>query len=182
MPQPIRVEIVPYTAAWPEAAGQEMERITCTLFAETVEVHHIGSTSVPGLAAKPVIDLMAIVDDVTEIDRYRPMWENLNYEAWGELGIARRRYFTRNDEGGKRIAQLHCFGRGSSHVERHLAFRDYLRSHPEVARAYESEKRRCASLYPDDSHRYSDCKADWIVETESKALAWYRSRDRTKLV
>ena len=81
MPPPIRVEIVPYSTTWPEFARQEMDRILCTLFDAIFEIHHIGSTSVPGLAAKPVIDLMAIVDDVAEIDGAWPKWAPLQRPA-----------------------------------------------------------------------------------------------------
>jgi GrpB-like predicted nucleotidyltransferase (UPF0157 family) len=97
------------------------------------------------------------------------------YRGWGELGIPGRRYFTRDSESGTRVAQLHCFAQGSPHIERHLAFRDYLRAHPSIASAYASEKLRCAGLHSGDSHQYSDCKAYWIIRVETEALHWYRS-------
>jgi len=145
-----------------------------------VVVHHVGSTSVPGLAAKPIIDLMPVVGDLAEIDRLRGRVEALGYGWHGELGIAGRRYCTLDDQAGVRAVQLHIFQANSPHVERHVALRDYLRAHPEVARAYENEKRRAQSLHPDDSHRYTDEKAAWIRDAEVKALEWYaqqRSRE-----
>lgn len=135
----------------------------------------MGSTAVPGLAAKPIVDLMPVVTDISLIDDSETVFERLGFRAWGELGISGRRYFTRETASGTRVTQLHCFALGSPHIERHLAFRDYLRAHPPIAFAYQSEKRRCSDLHPRDSHAYSDCKADWIMRVESEALQWYRN-------
>jgi GrpB-like predicted nucleotidyltransferase (UPF0157 family) len=141
-----------------------------------VTVHHIGSTSVPGLAAKPIIDLMPLVTDLADLDRDRLRVEALGYGWHGEFGIQGRRYCTLSDEAGARIVQLHFFRADSPQVERHIAFRDYLRAHPEAAGAYEKEKRRARDLYPNDSHAYTDEKAAWIRETEAKAVVWFAQR------
>jgi GrpB-like predicted nucleotidyltransferase (UPF0157 family) len=137
-----------------------------------VTVHHIGSTSVPGLAAKPIIDLMPLVTDLAGLDRDRGRIEALGYKWHGEFGIPERRYCTLNDEKGARIVQLHFFEADSSQVNRHIAFRDYLRAHPETAKAYEIEKRRARDLHPSDSNAYCDEKAAWIQKTEARALVW----------
>jgi GrpB-like predicted nucleotidyltransferase (UPF0157 family) len=100
-----------------------------------VIVHHIGSTSVPGLAAKPIIDLMPLVTDLVDLDQQCWLIEALGYKWHGEFGILGRRYFTLYDQTGIRIVQLHFSKADSSHAERHIAFRDYLRNHPEAASA-----------------------------------------------
>jgi len=142
-----------------------------------VAVHHIGSTSVPGLAAKPIIDLMPLVTDLADLDRDRRRVEALGYEWHGELGISGRRYCALSDAAGIRIVQLHFFfAVDSTQVERHIAFRDYLRAHPDVASAYEKEKRRARGLHPNDSHAYTDEKDAWIRDTEAKALTWFAER------
>lgn len=178
MPPPIKVEIVPYSVAWPGIALRELERLCGARGSVFDVVHHIGSTAVPGLAAKPILDLMAVAADVCHFDEAVPVLERLGYRGWGELGISGRRYFTQDLEGVGRVVQLHCFAEGSPHIERHLAFRDYLRAHPDVASAYQGEKERCACLHADDSHAYSDCKADWIIRVEAEALRWYWGSER----
>ena len=76
--------------------------------------------------------------------------------------------------------QLHFFSADSPQFERHIAFRDYLRAHPDVAGAYEKEKRRARDLHPDDSHAYTDEKDAWIRATEAKALAWFARQEAAR--
>ena len=139
-----------------------------------VTVHHIGSTAVPGLTAKPIIDLMPLVTDLSGLDRQQLRVEALGYGWHGEFGMPGRRYCTLSNGAGIRIAQLHFFEAGSPHATRHIAFRDYLRTHPAAARAYADEKRRARDLHPADSHAYSDEKATWVAEMEIKALTWFQ--------
>ena len=153
-------------------ASRYAERLR-VLGSTLLKVHHIGSTSVPGLIAKPIIDLLPVVTDLTDLDRKRESVEGLGYEWHGEFGMPGRRYCTLPDESGVRIAQLHFFKVGSPEIERHIAFRDYLRAHPPVAGAYEREKIRARDLHPSDSHAYTDEKSAWIKETEAKALIWF---------
>jgi GrpB-like predicted nucleotidyltransferase (UPF0157 family) len=156
-------------------AASHVERLRA-LGSKLVTVHHIGSTSVPGLVAKPIIDLMPLVKNLAGLDRQRQHIEALGYIWCGELGISGRRYCTFSDEAGIRAAQLHFFEADSLQVERHIAFRDYLRAHPEVANAYENEKRRAQELYPNDSHAYTDEKSAGIRDTEAKALVWFNQQ------
>jgi GrpB-like predicted nucleotidyltransferase (UPF0157 family) len=172
---PISVFLVPYNPAWPKIAAALLRTLGSTLFA----VHHIGSTSVPGLAAKPIINLMRIVTALDDLDRKRSLVEALGYSWHGELGMTGRRYCTLSDEGSTRIAQLHIFAADSPHIGRHLAFRDYLRAHPEVAHAYEGEKRRARDQHPNGSHAYADEKEAWIRRAEVDALAWFAEQQTT---
>jgi len=177
MPPPIRVELIPHDPDWKILAAAESQRIHDR--AESiVVVHHIGSTSIPGICAKPIIDLMPVVLRLSELDGFRSTLETLGYEWWGELGLAGRRYCTRSDPEGRRLVQLHCYQEGSPEIERHLAFRDYLIERPDIAQAYEHEKRRCAERHPDNSHAYGDCKNAWINLVEAQALAAFRFSSR----
>jgi GrpB-like predicted nucleotidyltransferase (UPF0157 family) len=171
IPQPIPVTLAAYNPDWLEMAQFHSKRLS-VLGPILAVVHHIGSTAVVGLSAKPIIDLMPLVTDLALLDQERSKIQALGYSWHGELGIIGRRYCTLSDADGIRIVQLHFFQIDSPHAERHLAFRDFLRAHPETARAYENEKRRARDLYPDDSHAYNDEKAEWVRATEAKALEW----------
>ena len=176
MPPPIKVELAPHSANWEPAAREETLRLHQALEASLVQVHHIGSTAIPGIHAKPIIDLMPVVRAVAELDAKQSVFLRLGYQYWGEYGIPGRRYCTLDEPStGRRKFQLHCFAAGSSEIERHLAFRDYLRANPAKAQEYDQEKRRCRDLHPDDSHAYSDAKADWIAAQLAEALAHSRS-------
>jgi len=175
MPPPIPVVLAAYDPEWPRIAALHAERLR-VLGSVLLVVRHIGSTSVPGLAAKPIIDLMPLVTDFADLDRERLQIELLGYSWHGELGISGRRYCALSDPAGRRIVQLHFFEADSPHAKRHLAFRDYLRSHPDAAGAYEKEKHRARDLHPNDSHAYADEKAAWIRDAEAKALIWFATR------
>ena len=176
MPLPIPVVLAPYNPDWPRQAARHGEALR-VLGSVLVHVHHIGSTAVPGLAAKPIIDLMPLVRSLSALDRERARIEAIGYAWHGAYGIPGRRYCTLTDEAGVRAVQFHCFRAASPRAIRHLAFRDYLRAFPEVARAYEAEKRRARALHPDDSHFYTDEKSAWIRTTEATALAWHAERN-----
>ena len=136
--------------------------------------YHIGSTAVPGLAAKPIIDLMVVVRDVTLVDALAGRFEALGYELLGELGIAGRRYLRKG--GAERSHQIHIFNlKCEHHIVRHLALRDYLRAYPTVAETYAQLKRKLAAQYPYDIEGYCAGKDSLVKELERKALAWYDS-------
>jgi GrpB-like predicted nucleotidyltransferase (UPF0157 family) len=141
-----------------------------------VAVHHIGSTAVPGLLAKPVIDLLGETGDLARIEAARPALEGLGLEGpgwrWrGENGEAGRRYFTRDDpETGARDVHLHVYAAGDPALAWRLAFRDRLRADPAVAAAYAREKARCAALHPDDSGAYAACKKAWTDGVAKEAV------------
>jgi GrpB-like predicted nucleotidyltransferase (UPF0157 family) len=171
----IGVELHPHSPQWAAMARAETERLAAELGGLLLKVEHMGSTAIPGIAAKPIIDLMPIARDDSSLDAIEPGMRKLGYEWLGEFGIPGRRYCRKNDPlTGKRKFQLHCFADGASEIARHLAFRDYLRAFPEIAKEYEAEKRRAAALHPDNTLAYNDAKNDWIKKTERDALAWSR--------
>jgi GrpB-like predicted nucleotidyltransferase (UPF0157 family) len=172
MPAPIPVILAPHNPAWASQAQQEGERLKSASGDVIVAVHHIGSTAIPGICAKPILDLIPVVRSLAGLDIKRQSVQDLGYAWWGEYGLPGRRYCTFDDpQTGHRTVQLHCFEQGSPEITRHLAFRDYLRSHPELAREYEAEKLRCRNQHRSDSHAYSDCKAVWIRRVEELALS-----------
>ncbi len=166
------VELVDPQAEWAEKARAESGRLSAAIGDTLMTIHHIGSTSIPDIKAKPVIDLLPIVASLAALDAREARVIALGYEWLGEFGLPGRR-FLRMDLNGKRVFNVHCYEQSNPEVTRHLAFRDYLRAHPEIAKAYEAEKIRAAAVCPDDVLAYNDQKNAWIKETERKALQWY---------
>lgn len=136
-----------------------------------VDVHHIGSTAIPGIRAKPVVDLLLEVTDLPSFEERRTVLEELGYAWWGENGVAARRFCTLDDvKSVRRIIHLHVFACASPDVTRHLAYRDLMNKEPKLAYEYECMKIECQRLHPDDSNAYSFCKAPWIKMVEARAI------------
>jgi GrpB-like predicted nucleotidyltransferase (UPF0157 family) len=175
----IAVTLVPHAPAWAEMARAESARLKGALGDVLLRVEHMGSTSIPGIMAKPILDFIPVATNLEALDAARGALEALGYDYLGEFGIPTRRYCRLNDRvTGARKFQLHCFAQDSPEIARHLAFRDYLRAHPGIAKAYEAEKLRAAALHPDNVLLYNDAKNDWIKRTEQDALAWWQALDK----
>lgn len=173
----IEVELVPHNPAWADRAAAESARLKAALGDNLLAVEHIGSTAIPGIAAKPIVDLLPIVADLAALNAARPAIEALGYVWRGEFGLEGRRYCVLSDTTGRRIVQAHCYQADSPEVERHLVYRDHMRAHPDEAAAYEAEKQRAAALHAHDSLAYNGEKNDWIKAAEKRAAAW-RARVR----
>ena len=170
-----RVEVVPHSPGWDAEFRAEAQRLRDALGGEVVAVHHVGSTAIPGISAKPIIDILLAVREVERLDDLGPEMSGLGYEARGEFGIPGRRFFVKTTD-GRRTHHIHAFATGTPELERHLAFRDYMISHPENARAYGRLKEGLAREFPTDIEAYMDGKDAFIKEMEREALAWRRSR------
>jgi len=170
------IAVVPYDPLWPQAYAAASGEIATAMGTNLLEIHHIGSTAIPGIHAKPVIDMLGIASDLMTVDQRTAQMKSLGYEAMGEFGISGRRYFRRDNANGQRTHQLHTFQLGSPDIQRHLDFRDYLRAHPELANQYARLKRELAATYSNDMEAYMDGKDGFIKEMESQALAWSAAR------
>ncbi|WP_336756123.1 GrpB family protein [Pantoea sp. USHLN298] len=159
--------LVPYDKQWPVMFDAESSRLKALLGKCVKHVYHIGSTSVPGLSAKPVIDILLEVCDINELDKYNAAMLCAGYVARGENGIAGRRYFTKG--GDRRSHHVHAFSVGDIQILRHLAFRDYLRKNRDIAANY-AEIKCVAASNCNDAHRYSAFKADFIEHHLQLAL------------
>jgi GrpB-like predicted nucleotidyltransferase (UPF0157 family) len=172
-----KVEVVPHDPRWRDAFEAEAKQVAAALGGNVVAVHHIGSTAIPGIYAKPIVDLLVEVRDVTEVDGRSSAMESLGYEVMGEYGIPGRRYFRKDTPEGVRTHHIHAFEAGSSEVERHLAFRDYMIAHPGDAHRYSELKRRLAEEHPQSPGGYMDGKEGFIKEMNRRAARWRASQD-----
>lgn len=166
-----KVEVVPYNPQWPDIYQAEIARLVRAIGEQVVAFHHIGSTSVPGLSAKPTIDILAEVRDLSALDACNEAMQALGYTPKGENGIEGRRYFNKI-AGEVHIFHLHAFPTGHPGISAHLLFRDYLRTHPGVAGEYAELKQSLAEKYPLDAPAYTAAKADFITSVMQKAAAW----------
>jgi len=141
-------------------------------------VHHVGSTAIPGIYAKPILDLLVEVRGVAEVDGRSSSMESLGYQVMGEYGIPGRRYFRKDDREGIRTHHVHAFEAGSAEAERHLAFRDYMLAHPADAQRYSELKRRLAEEHAQSADGYMDGKDGFIKEMDRRAARWRDSRTR----
>lgn len=167
-----RVRLVPHDPAWSTLFDRESIKIQHAIGNLSCTIHHIGSTSIPDIAAKPIIDMLLVVDDVQELDARTHAMTLCGYEAMGEFGIPGRRYFRKYDAGGERTHHVHAFSAASPEIERHLVFRDFLRVHRQYAEAYEAVKVHLATLHPHDREAYTDGKTEFITDVEAKAARW----------
>jgi GrpB-like predicted nucleotidyltransferase (UPF0157 family) len=167
------VRVVPHQSSWRGEFERESAKVQARLGANVVAVHHIGSTAIPHIYAKPIIDLLVEVNSLVAVDECNVAMQALGYEAKGEFGIPDRRYFRKDDANGLRTHHVHVFSAGSAEVDRHLAFRDYMIAHPADAQQYSDLKRQLAAqLRPDDMEGYMDGKDAFVQAMQKRALAW----------
>lgn len=161
-----KIEVVPYNPAWPQTFEEEAARIKQALGENCIAVHHIGSTAVPGLAAKPVIDMIPVVLDIMKVDQATQNMQSLGYEAKGEFGMLFRRFFVKNL--GSQSYHIHVFEQENPEIERHLKFRDWMRVHEDDQNAYVSLKQELALKYPNDRKAYVFGKEAFIAGIDGK--------------
>ena len=150
--------VVDYDPAWPEFFNEERAKVMEVLGDKVAALEHGGSTSVPGLAAKPVIDMWAALSsplDRRDIEAMAAM----GYEYLGEAALEDRDFFVKKSP---RAFNLHCYPAGHPDWDRHISFRDWLRTHPEGADAYARLKRDLAERFPADRVAYTEAKTDFI--------------------
>jgi GrpB-like predicted nucleotidyltransferase (UPF0157 family) len=178
-PTPVNgpIRIVPYDPAWPALYEAERGRIAAALGARALEIHHVGSTSVPGLAAKPIVDILLVVEDCAEEPAYLPALEDAGYvlrirepAADGNplfTGTEPHRVF----KGAAIDLNLHVWSAGSTEIERTLTFRDWLRANAADRDLYERTKLALAGQGWANVQQYADAKTAVITEIHARAQA-----------
>ncbi|GGB12191.1 GrpB family protein [Macrococcus hajekii] len=165
------VKVVAYDSIWQHLYLDEMNKLKEIFKGQMIEIFHIGSTAVPGLVSKPIIDMMLVVKDISQVDLLNEPLIRLGYEPKGENGIKGRRYFQKGQD--NRSHHLHIYQTGDENIKRHLAFRDYLRTFSGEAERYGHLKAELAKLYLFDIDSYIAGKNIFVQVMEIKALDWY---------
>lgn len=176
------VEVVPYDPTWPRLFEEERSHLWSCLPADLVRrIEHFGSTAVPGLSAKPIIDILVEVADLEETRRrIAPLLEAKGYDyfwrpSWDDDTPPFYAWFIRRDETGRRTHHIHMVEAHFEHWDR-LLFRDYLLRHPHVAREYGRLKERLARDHDRDRVAYAKAKTEFVVEVTAKAKEYFRSQ------
>lgn len=162
------VELVPYRPGWASLADEELGRLADRLGDGVVERHHVGSTAIEGMAAKPVIDLLAVVESIDEPSAYVSALEGIGYEYRENDTRVDRLFFAKGPPEDRRY-YLSVTERGSPCHREQLAFRDRLRDDDALAAEYEALKRELAAAHPDDRASYTDGKSDFVESVLSDA-------------
>jgi GrpB-like predicted nucleotidyltransferase (UPF0157 family) len=175
------IAIAPYDSDWPSRFAAERDHLIACLPSDLVRrIEHFGSTAVPGLAAKPIVDMLVEVTDLEETKaRITPVLMAQGYEyLWrpthGDDGPPFYAWFIKRDTAGTRTHHIHMVEASFEEHWRRLLFRDYLIEHPEVAKGYETLKRQLAADHPNDRIAYTNGKAAFIQAVTVQAAAHYR--------
>ncbi len=159
-----RVEVVPYNPAWQARFEELRQHLLSILSGQDIRVEHVGSTSVPSLAAKPILDVDVVLQGGTDFVRVKTAFEANGYYHVGDLGIAGREAFKYDHKPQLMSHHLYVLSEGSDELKRHITFRDWLRSHPEDREAYAQSKIEAARQFPNNIDAYIDAKSDIIFD------------------
>jgi GrpB-like predicted nucleotidyltransferase (UPF0157 family) len=168
MPQPI--EVLPYDDQWRTWFAEVSVRLRHALGDVALRIDHIGSTSVPGLAAKPVLDIQISVADLDPSDPFRIPLTGLGYVFHTDNTDLAKRYF--REPPGTRRTHIHVRRAGSFQEQTNLLFRDYLRTHPDAAAEYAALKHKLADQFRDDRIAYTESKGDFVWSVLRRADDW----------
>jgi GrpB-like predicted nucleotidyltransferase (UPF0157 family) len=157
-----KVIVVPYDKGWPDEFEKIRSEISQALGDTALSIEHVGSTSVQGLWAKPIIDLDVVVADKKVLLEAIEKLEKAGYEYEGNLGIEGREAFKYEGKTELMLHHLYVCTKDSPELKRHMTFRDYLRTHPEAVEEYSQVKREGAKLYPEDIDSYLEYKGPVI--------------------
>ena len=156
------VVVLPYNEQWKHDFLQIKTELTNVLGQLTIEIEHVGSTSVQGLSAKPIIDIDVVIKDYSGLENVILALGKIGYQHEGNLGIAGREAFRYDGKEHLRKHHLYVCPEDSPELKRHIAFRDYLQTHPDAVREYSRIKEEGAELYSDDIDRYIEHKSPFI--------------------
>ena len=159
-----RVVVESYDETWTSAFEEIKKEIESAVGDLIIGIEHVGSTSVEGLSAKPIIDIDIIIKDYSILDDVVSKLEAIGYIHEGNLGIKDREAFKYSDKPHLQQHHLYVCPQQSKELHRHITFRDFLRSNPEAVKKYGAVKEKAAQLFPDDMDKYIEYKAPCVEE------------------
>ena len=159
-----------HNSDWSNSFQREIALIKPVFLENYAAAYHIGSTAIPSICAKPVIDILIAVRSIDRIDKYPPQLEKALYRAKGEYGLKGRRFFQKGNE--VITHHLHIFESGHSEIERHRLFVEFMKVHPDKAADYERLKIKLARKYKNQPDQYSQSKSTFIHAIDLEASAW----------
>lgn len=173
------VNVVDYDPKWPNLYEDEKRRILEVLGDVILRIEHIGSTAIPGIGAKPIIDIMVAVNSLSDAEECIQPLQRIGYEYQPEheASMPERRFFRRGNPPKERHYHLHMVEQTGDFWKRHLLFRNYLRVHPKAAQDYYELKKRLAYEYGSDREGYTGAKTPFIESIVKRARAEERARE-----
>lgn len=156
------VVVLPYDEAWKKDFENIKAELMTVLDGLVLSIEHVGSTSVPGLSAKPIIDIDVVVEGEDSFEKVKTALETIGYHHEGDLGIPGREAFKYEGKDHLRKHHLYVCSKDAAELKRHISFRDYLRAHPEAVEEYSRVKEEGARLYPNDIDGYIAHKSPFI--------------------
>ena len=157
-----RVVVESYDEAWKDDFAAIRDELEAVLNGLVLRIEHVGSTSVEGLSAKPVIDIDVVISDRSILPEVISALESIGYSHEGDLGIPGREAFKYEGKDHLKKHHLYVCAQDAEELKRHIAFRDYLRSNPDAVAEYSRIKEEGARLYPDDIDKYIEHKSPFI--------------------
>lgn len=157
-----KIQVLPYDPLWKENFQAIRQELSLALNGLALRIEHVGSTSVEGLAAKPIIDIDVVISDHTPLESVISALSTIGYQHEGDLGIPQREAFRYDGKHHLQAHHLYVCPESSPELRRHTAFRDCLRTHPEAAAEYSCVKMEAAKLYPEDVEGYIAHKSGCI--------------------
>jgi GrpB-like predicted nucleotidyltransferase (UPF0157 family) len=174
----MKIEIENYDPLWPKLYEQEKEIILNACVNKIHSIEHVGSTSVPGLGAKPIIDILLGVTNLKIADSFIPNMIDAGYEYVSKYEdvMPERRYFVKRNTEGNKTHHVHTVEVGSDFWKRHLLFRDYLRINDDARDRYWDLKKELSMQDWNDRNDYTDAKTEFIRSIETKAIEYFSKR------
>lgn len=174
-----KIEVVAHDPHWKMLFQTEAASIVQNLGENILRIHHIGSTAIPAIKAKPIIDILLVVKSLTQLDNSDDKMIALGYEPMGENGITGRRFYQKIINGVRKY-HIHAFEEENPEIQRHLDFINYLLAHPDIAEQYSTLKEQLAKRFPTDIGNYINGKRTFIENIDRKARAAKQSLNLIK--